>query len=134
MSYFSLLPHMPQQNHILSLPPCDIFIAASLTSSPSVHFITASIPAHYVDNKMQLQTSHQNASLCFNPSFHSKKEEIFFGKIPNKTHILYTNLADPPTWNALRRYSVGCDRSIYLFVYCKMLGTYLLSHQCIKTI
>lgn len=71
---------MPQQNYILSLflSPCDIFIAASLTSAPSVHFITASLLAHCVDAKMQLQTGYQNASLCFNPSFHSKEEEVIF--------------------------------------------------------
>jgi len=49
---------MPQKNSIWShfLSPCDIFIAASLTSAPSVHFITASLPAHCVDVKMELQT------------------------------------------------------------------------------
>lgn len=49
-------PYAIEKKNILSLflSPCDIFIAASLTSAPSVHFITASLLAYCVIAKMQL--------------------------------------------------------------------------------
>lgn len=90
---------MPQQNYILRLflSPCDIFIAASLTSAPSVHFITASLLAHCADAKMQLLTDYQNTSLYFNPYFHSKEKEVISGKTPDTPHILSITLTGPPT-------------------------------------
>lgn len=50
-SSFSLIPNLLLKNYMWSLSPsaCDIFIAASLTSAPSVHFITASLLTHCAD-------------------------------------------------------------------------------------
>lgn len=87
------------QNFILSLflSPCDIFIAASLTITPSVHFITASLLAPCVDAKMHLQTAYQNSRVCLSFLQYKGGESHPFGKILQKNHILSIIVTVPST-------------------------------------
>jgi len=87
---------MSLQNYILSLvrSPCDMFIAASLTSAPSVHFITASLLARCVDSKMQLESGYQNARLCLSFFQFKRGKSHPFGKVLNKTNILAITATD----------------------------------------